>query len=208
MNARQDLLRRLPAIDRVLSEPALRQFADACPHGLLLESAQEAVERLRLAILEHPDALAVLDLSAAGVAAETIRLAEEKLLPSLRPVINATGTLLHTNLGRAPLSRAALSAMAEVSRSYSNLEFDLETGERGHRYSHVEALLCRLTGAEAATAVNNNAGAVLLALSALARGKEAVVSRGELVEIGGAFRVPEVMAAGGAYLHRARRRRR
>jgi len=120
--------------------------------------------------------------------------------PKLRPVINATGTLLHTNLGRAPLAASALTAIEEISHTYSNLELDLETGKRGHRYSHIEELLCRLTGAEAATAVNNNAGAVLLCLTALARGKEAIVSRGELVEIGGAFRVPDVMEAGGVTL--------
>ncbi|MBE0599612.1 MAG: L-seryl-tRNA(Sec) selenium transferase, partial [Desulfuromonadales bacterium] len=195
---RQDLLRRLPAIDRLLHEPALRQLAESCPPALLLESAQQAVDELRREILADPSSLP--DLTLNSVAARAAGLAQSRLRPSLQPVLNATGTLLHTNLGRAPLSEAALRAAGEVARGYSNLEFNLETGERGHRYAHVEELLCRLTGAEAATAVNNNAGAVLLALAALAQGREAVVSRGELVEIGGAFRVPEVMAAGGVRL--------
>ncbi|HHV34379.1 MAG TPA: L-seryl-tRNA(Sec) selenium transferase, partial [Syntrophomonadaceae bacterium] len=119
---------------------------------------------------------------------------------SLRPVINASGVVLHTNLGRAPLSDAACEAVLNVARGYCNLEMDLDSGERGERYSHVERLLCELTGAEAALVVNNNAGAVLLALHALASGKEVVVARGELVEIGGSFRIPEIMAQSGAVL--------
>jgi len=196
MNDKNTLLRRLPAIDRLLAEPALRRQAGDIPHGLLVEAAQQAVAELRREVLAGGSP----DLSPAAVAARAAALAEEKNLPALRPVINATGTLLHTNLGRAPLAPAALEAVEAVSRGYSNLEFDLVSGERGHRYSHIEELLLRLTGAEAATVVNNNAGAVLLALTALARGKEAIVSRGEMIEIGGAFRVPEVMAAGGVLL--------
>ncbi len=198
MDDRKNLLRRIPAVDRVLNEPALSRLSASCPRILLLESAQETVAELRREILEAPQSSP--DLSPAAVAQRAARRAERKLSPSLQPVINATGTLLHTNLGRAPLSESALLAMQEVARGYSNLEFDLDSGERGHRYAHVEELLCRLAGAEAATVVNNNAGAVLLALTALAKGKEAIVSRGELVEIGGAFRVPDVMAAGGVTL--------
>lgn len=120
--------------------------------------------------------------------------------PSLCPVINATGVVLHTNLGRAPLSDAAIEAMRAVSRGYSNLEFDLDSGERGSRFAHLEGLLQRLTGAEAGIAVNNNASALLLALSALARGREVVISRGQLVEIGGGFRIPDVLRQSGAAL--------
>jgi L-seryl-tRNA(Ser) seleniumtransferase len=122
------------------------------------------------------------------------------LEPSLRPVINATGVVIHTNLGRAPLSDDAVAAMAVVSSGYSNLEFDLEAGERGSRHSHLEAALSQLTGAEAAIAVNNNASALLLALSALAAGREVIVSRGQAVEIGGGFRIPDVMRQSGATL--------
>ncbi|WP_432823690.1 L-seryl-tRNA(Sec) selenium transferase [Trichloromonas sp.] len=197
MTDKQTLLRQLPAVDRVLKSPAMQTLAQRCPHVLLLEAAQETVDALRQAILRESSGL---DLSADAVAEAAVRLAETKMAASLRQVINATGTLLHTTLGRAPLCEAALAAIDRVSRSYSNLEFDLATGQRGHRYSHIDQLLCRLTGAEAAAVVNNNAGAVLLALTALAKGKEAVVSRGEMIEIGGAFRIPDVMEAGGVIL--------
>jgi L-seryl-tRNA(Ser) seleniumtransferase len=196
MNDKNILLRNLPAVDRLLNDPALRELAKHIPHVLLTEAARQTVAALRKEVL----AGAAPDLSTASVAGRAAVLAEVKAEASLRAVINATGTLLHTNLGRAPLAAAALEAVEEVARGYSNLEFDLDSGERGHRYNHIEELLRRLTGAEAATVVNNNAGAVLLALAALARGKEAIVSRGELVEIGGAFRVPDVMAAGGVIL--------
>src|SRR5690606_30757809 len=119
---------------------------------------------------------------------------------TLQPVINATGVVLHTNLGRAPLSPRAIDAVARVAGGYSNLEYDLAAGRRGSRHVYCEALLCRLTGAEAAFVVNNNAAAVLLVLSALCRGREVIISRGELVEIGGSFRVPEVMEQSGCVL--------
>jgi L-seryl-tRNA(Ser) seleniumtransferase len=134
------------------------------------------------------------------IASSLMERAASTLAPSLRPVINATGVIIHTNLGRAPLSDEALAAMAAVGRGYSNLEFDLEEGERGSRFVHLEALLCRLTGAEAAIAVNNNASALLLALSALAQGREVIISRGQLVEIGGGFRIPDVMRQSGVRL--------
>ncbi|BCR03979.1 L-seryl-tRNA(Sec) selenium transferase [Desulfuromonas versatilis] len=200
MKPEQALLKQLPAVDRILRAAPLAALAERVPHRILLEAAQQTVESLRRAILQGIEAIDPAQLEIDRVATTAAAKAEAKMLPNLRPVINATGTLLHTNLGRAPLSEAALAAMAAVSRGYSNLEFDLESGERGHRYAHIEELVCRLTGAEAATVVNNNAGAVLLALTALAKGREAIVSRGELVEIGGAFRVPDVMAAGGVAL--------
>lgn len=196
MNDINTLLRRLPAVDRLLNEPALRDLVSHIPHLLLVEAAQQTISEVRRQVLagESPE------LSPAVIADRAAALAQRKSEPALRPVLNATGTLLHTNLGRAPLAPAALAAVTAVARGYSNLEFDLVSGERGHRYSHIEELLIRLTGAEAATVVNNNAGAVLLALTALAKGKEAIVSRGEMIEIGGAFRVPDVMAAGGVLL--------
>lgn len=200
MAARTALLQQLPAIDRLLNAPTLLAMAEGIPRSLLLEAAQETVAALRRELLELSAAAPAPELSVEAVAQRAARLASEKMRPSLRQVINATGTLLHTNLGRAPLAQCALEAIAEVSRGYSNLEFDLQSGERGQRFSHVEDLLCRLTGAEAAVVVNNNAGAVLLALTALAKGREAIVSRGEMVEIGGAFRVPEVMVTGGVRL--------
>lgn len=134
------------------------------------------------------------------LAQQAVRRLRTLVRPTLWPVINATGVVIHTNLGRAPLSEAALEAMVAVGRAYSNLEYDLDAGQRGSRYAHASDLLCRLTGAEAALVVNNNAGAVLLALSALAPGGEVVISRGQLIEIGGGFRIPDVMRQSGARL--------
>jgi len=196
MNEKNLLLRKLPSVDRLLNDPALQALEDCIPQILRAEAVRQTVAELRCEVL----AGTASDLSTEAVASRAAALARKKAGPALRRVLNLTGTLLHTNLGRAPLAPTALDSVTAVARGYSNLEFDLESGERGHRYSHVEELLRRLSGAEAATVVNNNAGAVLLALTALAKGKEAILSRGEMIEIGGAFRVPEVMAAGGVIL--------
>ena len=198
MTDRQTLLRQLPAIDRLLNTAPLQELSGRHAHAQLRVAAQQAVDELRRRLLAGGEPLP--DLAPAAVA----RLAAEFLnaleTPSLRRVLNLTGTVLHTNLGRAPLAESVLQAVVAVSRGYSTLEYDLTEGRRGERHVHVEELLCRLTGAESALAVNNNAGAVLLALSALAGGKSALVSRGELIEIGGSFRIPEIMAAGGVRL--------
>jgi len=162
---------------------------------VVAEIAREALAAAREAIIggkAAPDEGQIIE--------NVLALAAAVLRPSLRPVINATGVVIHTNLGRAPLSDEAIEAMAAVSRGYSNLEFDLEAGERGSRYSHVEPALTRLTGAEAGIAVNNNASALLLALSALCEGREVIISRGQAVEIGGGFRIPDVMRQSGARL--------
>ncbi|MEA4892306.1 MAG: L-seryl-tRNA(Sec) selenium transferase [Peptococcaceae bacterium] len=170
---------------------------DRVPDKLLTEAARDILEQFRQDLLAGR-------LSQAPEAGKIEKLvleeARRRQTSSLRRVINATGILLHTNLGRAPLAARALAAVETAAAGYSNLEFDLAEGLRGSRYSHVEALLTRLTGAESALVVNNNAGALLLALSALAKGRQVVISRGELVEIGGAFRVPEVMEQSGAIL--------
>jgi L-seryl-tRNA(Ser) seleniumtransferase len=161
----------------------------------VLEAARAVLRaaRTRIAAGEWaPDASALV--------AEVAARVEEELSGTLVPVINATGIIVHTNLGRAPLSMAARAAMDGVAAGYSNLEYSLETGSRGSRYVHAEALIRKLTGAEAALVVNNNAGAILLALSALAQGREVVISRGQLVEIGGGFRIPDVLRQGGARL--------
>ena len=199
MNGQQDLLRALPAVDRVLREEPLSALAEQLPQEALSGAVQAQLAALRQEILKSGqiDAERLQPATVAEAAANRCRML---LQPSLRKVINATGTLLHTNLGRAPLASQALRAIRDVSEGYSNLEFELDSGCRGYRYSHVESLLARLTGAEAALVVNNNSGAVLLALTALGRGREAIVSRGELVEIGGAFRIPDVMEAGGLQL--------
>ncbi len=189
-------LRDIPSIDRLLL--ALRQRDPAASHALLRDAARAEVDLLRGEIQTGaclPE-IRPLDLL---VSRATARLARD-LAPSLRPVINAGGVIIQTNLGRAPLSAAALAAMARVGAGYSNLEYDLEAGARGSRSVHLESLLRRLSGAEAALAVNNNAAAIYLALSALAVGREVIVSRGQAVEIGGGFRIPDVLRQSGAAL--------
>ncbi len=181
-------LRTLPSVDRLLSDPRLA----AQPRALTLPAARTALERARLEIREGRDPGDLVDLALAELAS-TRR-------PSLRRVLNATGVLVHTNLGRAPLAQAALDRVVEVGSGYSNLEYDLDAGTRGSRQDHLSTLLCRITGAEAALVVNNNAAAVMLALAALAEGREVLVSRGELIEIGDGFRIPDVLARSGARL--------
>ncbi|TLM66141.1 MAG: L-seryl-tRNA(Sec) selenium transferase [Deltaproteobacteria bacterium] len=198
MTDHHPLLRQLPAIDRLLNTPPLKAMADSHAHAQLRAAAQAAVEELRRRLLAGEKPLP--DLAPGAVARLAVEFLHALETPSLRRVLNLTGTVLHTNLGRAPLAQSALQAVVEVARGYSTLEYELGEGRRGERHVHVEELLCRLTGAEAALAVNNNAGAVLLALAALAGGKSALVSRGELIEIGGSFRIPEIMAAGGVRL--------
>lgn len=193
------LFSRLPAVDLLLRAPAVRDVHALLPRRKLTELAGEVVDRHRRALLEQGEEAAA-GITPEALAVELAAEARRWARPNLAPVINATGVILHTNLGRAPLHPEAVRAVAAVASGYSNLEFDLESGERGSRHSHVEKLLSDATGAEAAMVVNNNAAAVLLCLSALARGREVVVSRGELVEIGGSFRVPEVMAQSGAVL--------
>jgi L-seryl-tRNA(Ser) seleniumtransferase len=167
----------------------------ALPRALFVDAARHVIEAARREI-----ATGAPSPSTEALAAAVISAVETAAAPSLRPVINASGVILQTNLGRAPLSDAALRAMRSIGEGYSNLEYDLGAGERGSRYTHLAGLLCRLTGAEAALAVNNNAAAVYLALSALAAGREVIVSRGQAVEIGGGFRIPDVLRQSGATL--------
>jgi len=193
------LYRLLPSVDAALKELETAPELAAAPRPMLRDAVNEFLDLCRAAIAEGR----VTDAAPFDAEAFMPRLAAyaaRRLRPHFRRVINATGVVVHTNLGRSPLARAAAEAAFEACLHYSNLEFDLATGERGSRYSHVEELLCRLTGAEAALVVNNNAAAVLLVLETLAKGREVVVSRGQLVEIGGSFRIPEVMAKSGAIL--------
>lgn len=193
----------LPAVDRVLQEPVLEEVLNNLPRRVVLTAVQQTLENYREAIRQAAagsSSHVKLDLSPASIAREAALLSRQKSSANLQPVINATGVILHTNLGRAPLAAPAVEAMAGAARGFSNLEYDLSSGLRGSRQAHVEELLCELTGAEASVVLNNNAAAVLLALNTFAAGKEVIVSRGELVEIGGSFRIPEVMAAGGARL--------
>ncbi|HEX2177896.1 MAG TPA: L-seryl-tRNA(Sec) selenium transferase [Actinomycetota bacterium] len=183
-------LRSLPQVDRLSGA-----LPDSAPHPLRVAAAREAIAAATETILQGTPAPSFEELVEAAAAALSDRRRRR-----LRPVINATGVLLHTNLGRAPLSEDALAAVADTGAGYSNLEFDLAEGRRGSRYDHSAETLVALTGAEAALVVNNNASAVLLALSGLARGREAIISRGELIEIGGEFRIPEIMAESGAIM--------
>ncbi len=196
----KDLLKQLPSVDEVLKADRTRQWLETSPRALVLEAVRTAIDGMRKAILEAGPTGIRQDVELADVLARAEKILRELSEPSLKRVINATGVVVHTNLGRSILSEKAIERVVEVSRGYSNLEYDIAAGERGKRHVHVEAILARLTGVEAATAVNNNAAAVLLCLNTLARGKEVVVSRGELVEIGGSFRVPEVMERSGAIL--------
>ena len=188
------LLRQLPSVDELLATEEARGLVRDHGHPIVARAARRAVADARLRLLAGEAASAEVAPEALGAA-----LADESR-PGLRRVINATGVVLHTNLGRAPLAAAAVERLREVAGSYCNLELDLESGERGSRHAQLEPLLKELTGAEAALAVNNNAGAVLLVLSALGHGREGIVSRGELVEIGGGFRVPDVMRQSGVRL--------
>ena len=191
----QENLRSLPSVDRLLQEETVLALVARWGHPLTVEAARETLDETRKAIRAGASCPPVEDL--AHKVGE--RLAAG-LRPTLRPAINATGVIVHTNLGRAPLSAEARAAMEAVALGYSNLEYDLEAGRRGSRYVHAEEILCRLTGAEAALVVNNNAAAVLLILMAFAQGQQVIISRGQLVEIGGGFRIPDVMRQSGAVL--------
>jgi L-seryl-tRNA(Ser) seleniumtransferase len=187
--------RNLPSVDKLVSDDRIRQAAEKFPHDLIVSLVRQQLDSERAAIGEGKSASST-DAMVEAIKERLNRLAN----PGLRPLINATGVVLHTNLGRAPLSREAIAAMDEISGAYSNTEFDLESGSRGSRQVYIEPLLKQLTGAEAALVVNNNASAVLLSLSALANKKEVVVSRGQAVEIGDSFRIPDVMRQSGAKL--------
>ncbi len=196
-NERHLRLSRLPKVDEILSRPAVVALLERLPRWAVVQAVRDEVAALRDAIGDQPAPTDHHD----GIDPVRLALHAEALLhPSLGRVLNATGVVLHTNLGRAPLAKAALARMAEVAAGYCNLEYRIDDGARGSRHDHVGTLLAQLTGAESALVVNNGAGAVLLALAALASGRGVVVSRGELVEIGGSFRVPDVMRASGCRL--------
>ena len=190
-------LRSIPSVEAVLSAPALAGEARLAPRSVVAAEVRAALAALRAALRRDP-ATPVPGVDA--LAEESRERVRRALRPSLTPVINATGVILHTNLGRAPLAEVAIRAIAESAGSYSNLELDLESGDRGSRMAHLEPLLREHLGAPAALVVNNNAAAMLLALNTLALGREAVVSRGQLVEIGGSFRIPEILSRAGAVL--------
>ena len=203
MNKR-DILRRIPKVDEVLQKEPLFVFFEDKGQSVVTEAAREAIDALRAEIMkagdDELDSFDVSRLSADAVALEAVRVLEENDANNLIAAINATGTILHTNLGRAPLCKEAVENVARVSKGYSNLEYDVKAGKRGSRHDIVSEILAELTGAEDAMMVNNNASATMLVLSTMGAGKECVVSRGELVEIGGAFRIPDIMEQSGATL--------
>jgi L-seryl-tRNA(Ser) seleniumtransferase len=198
LNAR---LRRIPSVDELLGEPRLVALARSAGHAVVTQVARGVLRDLRARLIEDADSVTEIGATRQdAIVAQVASAVEAVLAPSLRPVINATGVILHTNLGRAPLARAASEAIGETAVRYSNLEYDIERGERGKRDVHTAGLLADLAGAEAAIVVNNNAAAVFLVLNTLAKGAEVIVSRGELIEIGDGFRIPDIMSESGATL--------
>jgi L-seryl-tRNA(Ser) seleniumtransferase len=194
----QDLLRSIPAVDRLLEHPSVISLRSRYNDDIVKRAVRDAVEALRTGL--RNGSAGRDDCEPASVVSGISRLLEQRVGPKLRILINATGVVVHTNLGRSPLSQRAVDKISAAAVSYSNLEYDLDAGRRGERNAHLRALMEELTGAEAAMAVNNNAAAVFLALNTLAQGGEAIVSRGELIEIGGSFRIPDIMAQSGALL--------
>lgn len=193
------ILRQLPSVDWLLQTDEISTLAKQYPRTVIIESIRRVLNSWRIDLCTPEKIINPSELET-GLINDILTLINCLSGPNLKPVINATGVILHTNLGRAVLSEPAQAAVNSIGTQYSNLEFDLTSGKRGSRHEHVNDLLCSLTGAEASLIVNNNAAAVMLVLNTLAQGKEAIVSRGQLVEIGGSFRIPEVMAMSGACL--------
>ena len=193
------LYRSIPKVDIILEYEAIQASIEKYGREIVIDAIRVEMDELRK-FIGTCDSEEAAKEAIANVVSSIVKRAEKMLQPNMRRVINATGTILHTNLGRAPISKEHMVHIAEIATGYSNLEYNLNAGKRGERYSHFEELLCKITGAEAAMAVNNNAAAVMLILSSLGKGGEVIVSRGELVEIGGKFRIPDVMEQSGATL--------
>ena len=193
---KNEILRELPQVDEILKSKELALVVENIPHDFLVNCVREVIIDTRANVLNG----ITKSIDKNEIIKNVISKVSKKSKHSLRKIINATGTVLHTNLGRAVVSKAATEAMIQVAYNYSNLEYDLKRGERGDRQSHIEKLITDLTGCEAAMVVNNNAAATIIVLATLAHGKEVVISRGELIEIGGSFRIPDVMSESGAIL--------
>lgn len=200
MNNTMNLYSRLPKVDQILEDKRIENLYNIAPREIIADSTRAVIAELRDSISNKQIALEELDRQIYFITDTIEKKVIKAIEPKLKKVINCTGVVIHTNLGRSLISKEIMEHMTEISSSYNNLEFDLETGVRGSRYSHLEDIIKKITGAEAALVVNNNAAAVVLALSSLAKSKEVIVSRGELVEIGGSFRIPEVMEQSGAKL--------
>lgn len=193
---KNEILRKIPQVDEILKDKELVSIVEKTPHDFLTNCIREVIIDTRANILNGIEK----DIDKSKLIEKIIAKVEKKSKHSLRRVINATGTVLHTNLGRAVISKDVTTAMINVAYNYSNLEYDLKRGERGDRQSHIEKLITELTGCEAAMVVNNNAAATIIVLAALAFEKEVIISRGELIEIGGSFRIPDVMSESRAIL--------
>ncbi|MEG0228506.1 MAG: L-seryl-tRNA(Sec) selenium transferase, partial [Lachnospiraceae bacterium] len=196
---KKQLYRQIPKVDALLEQEVIQEMIQHYNRNTVVEAIRVETEELRAYIGQCEDeaqAQKRMDDLLGRIEAAVIKVNT----PNIKTVINGTGTILHTNLGRAPIGKSQMDYIYGIATNYSNLEYNLEAGKRGERYSHFESLLCRITGAEAAIAVNNNAAAVMLILSTMAKGGEVIVSRGELVEIGGKFRIPDVMEQSGATL--------
>jgi L-seryl-tRNA(Ser) seleniumtransferase len=195
---KSSLFREIPAVDHLLESPRIKERLSDTPRPLVLRGIHEVLDGLRQRIKNVTETDDLPDLAFEAVVDRIIERLSALSEPSFRHVINATGVIVHTNLGRSPLSKRVIARLGELAGGYSNLEYDLDAGTRGSRYVHVEDILTELTGAEAAMIVNNNAAAVLIALNTIAKDKEVIIARSELVEIGGSFRIPEVMSRSGA----------
>ncbi|MGM0395463.1 MAG: L-seryl-tRNA(Sec) selenium transferase [Bacillota bacterium] len=194
-----NLFKMIPKVDEILENGLVMELDNQVPRKTVVESIRYKTEQIRIAIKEGENS-DVVKAMVRRLPKDIVDYALEKNSFRLKPVVNATGVVIHTNLGRSPINPEILEHMKEVATGYSNLEYDLQGGSRGSRYSHLEEIIADITGAEAAMVVNNNAAAVMLVLSTLAKGKDVIVSRGELIEIGGSFRVPDVMVQSGANL--------
>ena len=193
-------MREIPSVDELLGRPRLLALAEKSGRALVTQSARSVLANVRARMKADASSATPQEIDPENLETQIIANVESLLAPSLRRVINATGVILHTNLGRAPLSAEAAARISQVATSYSNLEYDLETGERGQRDVHTSRMLANLVGAESAIVVNNNAAAVFLVLNTLSKGAETIVSRGELIEIGDGFRIPDIMSESGTIL--------
>ncbi len=193
---KNELFRKLPKVDKLINCGELKNFSRDVTHHIFVETIQNGIGYYRTLIEKNM----ILDFDEQDVIDKILELGGVAKKNSLRKVLNATGTIIHTNLGRSLLTKKVLENVLEISESYNNLEYNLETGSRGSRYDHLEDLICKITGAEAAVVVNNNAAAVILCLNEFGKNKETIISRGELVEIGGSFRIPDIMELSGTKL--------
>lgn len=198
--AQKNLFSLIPKVDEILEDEKIIKLLDEIPRKTIIESIRKEIEQLRQEIKSGKLSEEEIYEKNKNIQNRVVKIAEEKHSFNLKRVVNGTGVVIHTNLGRSLINKKIMDNISEIATNYSNLEYDLKTGKRGSRYSHLEEIICEITGAESAMVVNNNAAAVILVLSTIAHDKEVIVSRGELIEIGGAFRIPDVMEQSGAKL--------